>query len=71
MFNAFPTEHLRVLCFLILIVYIININASKYDDSDEDYVDVGVRLVDGKRDTLIADLIAAERNVINTGHVSQ
>jgi hypothetical protein len=71
MFNAFPTKHLRVLCFLILIVHIININASKYDDSDDDYVDVGVRLVGGKRDSLIADLIAAERNVINSGHVSQ
>jgi len=68
----FPTKHLRLLVFFILLIYIININAYKQqEDDDEDFIDVGVRLIGGKRDSLIADLIAEERNVINAGHVSQ
>jgi hypothetical protein len=67
----FPTKHLELLFFFILLIYIININAYSQADNDEDFVDVGVRLLGGKRDSLIADLIAEERNVINAGHVSQ
>jgi len=67
----FPTKHLKLLFFFILLIYIININAYSQADNDEDFVDVGVRLLGGKRDSLIADLIAEERNVINAGHVSQ
>jgi len=68
----FPTKHLRLLFCFILLIYIININAYKQqeDDDDEDFIDVGVRLIGGKRDSLIADLIAEERNVLNAGLVS-
>jgi len=60
----------RILFFLILLLYIININAYKQTDDEEDFIDVAVRLVGGKRDSLIADLIAEERNVLNAGLVS-
>jgi len=69
--NVYLTKHLR-LFFLIFFIYIININAYKQeDDNNEDFIDVGVRLIGGKRDSLIADLIAEERNVLNAGHVSE
>jgi hypothetical protein len=71
--NVYPTKHLRLFFFfLIFFIYIININAYKQeDDNNEDFIDVGVRLIGGKRDSLIADLIAEERNVLNAGHVSE
>jgi hypothetical protein len=58
---------------LVLLVYIININAFQPEDGSEDdeFVDIGVRLTNDNHDSLIADLIAEERDVINAGLVSQ
>ncbi len=67
--NVVPTQKLRLSFLLILSIYIFNINAYKDEDDSEDFIDVGVRLMGGKEDSLIADLIAEERDVLNTGLV--
>lgn len=68
--DVFPTKLLRLILLLILFIFILNINAYKQEDDDEDFIDVGVRLKSGSRDSLIADLIAEERDVLNAGHVN-
>ena len=69
--NVFPRNVLRSSFLLILFIYILHINATKHeeDDDTEDFIDLGVRLVGGRQDSLIADLIAQERDVLNAGHV--
>ncbi len=64
-------EILRLSFLLILFLYIFHINANKHEENDdnEDFIDLGVRLIGGKEDSLIADLIAQERNVLNAGLV--
>jgi hypothetical protein len=67
--NVIRKKTLRLSFLLVLLVYIININASELAGDDDEFVDVGVRLTGDNRDSLIADLIAEERDVINAGHV--
>jgi hypothetical protein len=69
--NVFPTGILRLSFLLILFLYTFHINANKHEENDdnEDFIDLGVRLIGGKEDSLIADLIAQERNVLNAGLV--
>jgi hypothetical protein len=67
--NVIRKKTLRLSFLLVLLVYIININASELEGDDDEFVDIGVRLTGDNRDSLIADLIAEERDVINAGHV--
>jgi hypothetical protein len=67
--NVIRKKTLRLSFLLVLLVYIININASELAGDDDEFVDIGVRLTGDNRDSLIADLIAEERDVINAGHV--
>ncbi len=69
--NVNPTRSLRLVLFLILLAYILNLNAFKQeDDEEDDFLDIGVRLTGDKRDSLIADLIAEEKDILNAGHVN-
>ncbi len=69
--NVNPTRILRLVLFLILLAYILNLNAFKQeDDEEDDFLDIGVRLTGDKRDSLIADLIAEEKDILNAGHVN-
>ena len=56
-------------CFLLIVLYFSLYNV-KSDENDDDFLDIGVRLMGDHRDNLIADLIAEERDLINAGHVS-
>ena len=56
----------------IFVIQILNIHAYEQrsnDEEEEDSFDVGIRLTGGKQDSLIADLIADERNIMNAGQV--
>lgn len=69
--NVYTRKFLRLFFFLILLVYILNINAFQPESNDDEYMDIGVRLTGDQHDNLIADLIAQERDVFNGGLVSQ
>lgn len=55
----------------IFVIQILNIHAyeQRSNEEEEDSLDIGIRLIGGKRDSLIADLIADERNIMNAGQV--
>ena len=56
----------------IFVIQILNIHAYEQrsnEGEEEDSFDVGIRLTGGKQDSLIADLIADERNIMNAGQV--
>ncbi|CAF0883079.1 unnamed protein product [Adineta steineri] len=67
--SLFSRRFIRLVTFLLLLVYITNINAFKPHNDDEEYIDIGVRLTGDVRDQLIADLIAQERGVLSSGHI--
>ena len=54
---------------LLLLGYAICSDAMASDDDPDGFVDVGIRLTGGNQDSLIADLIADERDIYNAGHV--
>lgn len=62
-------------CFsLILFNHLWNVNATEFEERENDdfeFIDLGIRLTGAKRDPLIADLIAEEREFINAGHVNR
>ncbi|CAF2019698.1 unnamed protein product [Rotaria magnacalcarata] len=67
--NVFKRKIIRLVFLYILLVNTLNVNASrqvKYDDDDE-IMDIGVRLTNENHDSLIADLIAEEKEVLNAG----
>ena len=68
--NVLRTKPLQFIFVLILLIHIININADIHIEGEEIVIDVGIRLKGGKRDSLIADLIAQEKNLFNAGHVN-
>lgn len=57
-------------CFLLLVLCLSLYNVKCAENDDDDFLDIGVRLMGDHRDNLIADLIAEERDLINAGHVS-
>ena len=54
---------------LLLLGCAICSDATASDDDPDGFVDVGIRLIGDNQDSLIADLIANERDVFNAGHV--
>ena len=59
---------------MILFVLFIHACESMEDETlytADEFIDVGIRLTGGKRDTLIADLIAVENKLDNGGYVSE
>lgn len=54
----------------ILILAVFSSTTAKYDDTDEEFLDIGVQLTGDNSDVLVADLIAEEKNFLNVGHVS-
>ncbi len=71
--NVFALKLCRLIFSLTLLLYIVNINAyhAEDNDDDEDSIDVGVRLTDNSLNSLMADLVAKDMDVLNAGHVSQ
>lgn len=63
------TQRIEYSCLFIFIIQIWNSYAYEQRLNDEDSFDVGIRLIDGKQDSLIADLIADERSIMNAGQV--
>lgn len=57
------------LFLVILFLSIFYVNTHKYEN-EADFVDIAVRLIGNNKDSLIADLIAAEKGIIHMGHVS-
>lgn len=71
--NVSKRKTIRFLSYVILLAYILNVNASTQSDhngDDEEILDIGVRLTRENHDSLIADLIAEEKEVLNAGHVN-
>lgn len=58
-----------VIVLLLVFVTVFGTNASHKNDNDN-FIDVGIQLTKSSNDYLIADLIAAEWDFINAGHVS-
>ena len=54
---------------IVLVLCIIYVNAYEEDENDHGFIDVGVRLTGDNSDSLIADLIAEEKNILHAGHV--
>ena len=72
--NTLSTQwFIQISLIFIVFIQIYNLDAyrQQYNDDDDDFLDVGVRLTAGKQDSLIADLIANERDILNAGHVSR
>jgi len=62
--------YLRII-LVSLILLIFNVYAhNNNQENDDDFIDIGVRLTGDNHDTLIADLIAEEKDLLNAGHVS-
>jgi hypothetical protein len=70
--NILTRKTIRLFIFsLTLLVCILHTQAYKQDNDDnDDFIDVGVRLTGNSHDSLVADLIAEEREFINNGLVS-
>lgn len=51
---------------VILFLSIFNVNT----ENEDDFIDIAVQLNGNNRDSLIADLIAEEKDIIHMGYVS-
>ena len=56
------------ICLVVWLCFGIQSNAEKNFD-EEEFVDIGVRLIGSAPDDLMADLIAEEKDLLHHGHV--